>query len=83
LGTKSGANQKWKQRNVDSNGALFDSIVVYSAFAIDFFNTIDPERRSSANLFCTARFMSFDHFVGGGLQRFRDGEAELSLERGL
>ena len=39
-------------------------------------STHDPQRLSSTNLFCIAKVLLFDHLVGGGQQRYRDGEAE-------
>jgi hypothetical protein len=43
----------------------------------EFFNSIDPDRLSSANLFCTARFL-FDHLVNDGEHAGRDGQVGLN-----
>src|SRR3979490_721390 len=35
----------------------------------------DPQRRSPANFCCVAKLL-FDYLVGGGQERFREGDAE-------
>jgi hypothetical protein len=38
---------------------------------IGFSHSLDPKRLSSANLFCTAKVLLFDHFVGAQQDRLR------------
>ena len=60
-------------RNRRATGPLSEEVLPRRRCAVR--SQSDPKRRSPANFCCVAKLL-FDHLVGGGQQRFRNGKAE-------